>query len=86
MKLPGSGHVGGQEQKQFSSLGTKLRFHKKFCKKNVIVMTTIMAVMSDGWKPRIMQPFNVWVVRKLLPGFPRSLVDEYWQADLGWVE
>ena len=33
MKLPGSGHVGGQEQKQFSSLGTKLRFHKKFCKK-----------------------------------------------------
>ena len=45
-----------------------------------------MAVMSDGWKPRTMQPFNVWVVRKLLPGFPRSLVDEYWQADLGWVE
>ena len=32
MKLPGSGHVGGQEQKQFSSLLTKLRFHKKFCK------------------------------------------------------
>lgn len=33
MKLPGSGHFGGQEQKQLSSLGTKLRFHKKFCKK-----------------------------------------------------
>ena len=82
MKLLGSGHVGGQEQKQFSSLGTKL----PFLQKNVIVLTTIMAVMSDGWKPRIMQPFNVWVVRKLLPGFPRSLVDEYWQADLGWVE
>ena len=55
MELLGSGHVGGQEQKQFSSLGTKLRFHKKFCKKNVIVLTTIVAVMSDGWEPRIMQ-------------------------------
>ena len=45
-----------------------------------------MAVMSDGWEPRIMQPFNVWVqVRKLLPGFPRSLVDEYWQEIwVGW--
>ena len=48
MKLPGSGHVGGQEKKQFSSLGTKLRFHKKILQKNVIVLTTIMAVMSDG--------------------------------------
>ena len=58
----------------------------KYYKKNFIVLTTIMAVMSDGWEPRIMQPFNVWVqVRKLLPGFPRSLMDEYWQEIwVGW--
>ena len=46
-----------------------------------------MAVMSDRREPRIMQPFIVWVVRKLLPGFPRSLVDEYWQEIWdGWNE
>ena len=63
-----------------SSLLWELNFvFLKYYEKNVIVLTTIMAVMSYRREPRIMQPFIVWVVRKLLPGFPRSLVDEYWQ-------
>ena len=34
------GYVGGQEQRHFSSLGTKLYFHVNLSRKNFIVLTT----------------------------------------------
>ena len=46
-------HVGGQEQKHFSPLGTKLYFHVNSLRKNSIVLTPNMAAMSRGCKPRI---------------------------------
>ena len=46
-------HVGGQEQKHFSPLGTKLYFHVNSSRKNSIVLTPNMAALSRGCKPRI---------------------------------
>ena len=47
------GHVGGQEQKHYSPLGTKLYFHVNSSRKNYIVLTLHMAALSRGHKPRI---------------------------------
>ena len=49
------GHVGGQEQKHFSPLGTKLYFHVNSWRKNSIVLTPNMAPLSRGCKPRMKQ-------------------------------
>ena len=45
--------VGGQEQEHFSLLGTKPYFHLNSSRKNSIVLTTNMAALSRGCKPRI---------------------------------
>ena len=47
------GHVGGQEQKHFSPLGTKLYFHVNSSRKYSFVLTPNMAALSCGCKPRI---------------------------------
>ena len=47
------GHVGGQEQKHFSPLGTKLYFHVNFSRKYSFVLSPNMAALSRGCKPRI---------------------------------
>ena len=47
------GHVGGQEQKHFSPLGTKLYFHVNSLRKNCPVLTTNMTALSRGCEPRI---------------------------------
>ena len=47
------GHVGGQERKLFSPLGTKLYVHANSSRKNSIVLTTNKAALSHGCKPRI---------------------------------
>ena len=47
------GHVGGQEQKHFSPLGTKLFFHVHSSRKYSFVLTPNMAALSRGCKPRI---------------------------------
>ena len=47
------GHVGGQEQKHFSPLGTKLYFHVNSSRKYSFVLTPNMAALSRGCKPRI---------------------------------
>ena len=47
------GHVGGQEQKHFSPLGTKLYFHVNLSRKNSIVLNPNMAASSCACKPRI---------------------------------
>ena len=52
------GHVGGQEQKLFSPLGTKLYFHVNSWKKYSFVLTPNMAALSRGCKPRIGLRFN----------------------------
>ena len=47
-------HVGGQEQKHFAPLGTKLCcvvYSSK--KKNSIVLTPNMAALSHGCSPRV---------------------------------
>ena len=49
------GHVGGQEQKHFSPLGTKLYFHVNSSRKYSFVLTPNMAALSRGCKPRIRQ-------------------------------
>ena len=41
-------HVGGQEQKHFSPLGTKLHFHINYWGTNSIVLTPDMAALSRG--------------------------------------
>ena len=46
-------HVGGQEQKHFSPLGTKLYFHVNSSRKYSFVLTPNMAALSRGCKPRI---------------------------------
>ena len=46
------GHVGGQEQKHFSPLGTKLYFHVNSSRKYSFVLTPNMAALSRGCKPR----------------------------------
>ena len=51
------GHVGGQEQKHFSPLGTKLYFHFNSSRKSSIVLTPNMAALSRCCKPRII-PFG----------------------------
>ena len=45
--------MGGQEQKHFSLLGTKLYFHVNSSEKKSIVLTPNMAALSRGCKPRI---------------------------------
>ena len=45
---PHGSHVSGQEQKHFSSLGTKLYFHVNSSRKNSIVLTPTMAALSRG--------------------------------------
>ena len=40
------GYVGGQEQKHFSPLGTKLYFHVNSSRKNTVVLATNMAALS----------------------------------------
>ena len=57
------GYVGGQEQKHFSPLGTKLYFHVK-SRKNSIVLTRNMAALSLGCKPRIQKVQNLGNKRK----------------------
>ena len=47
------GHVGGQAQKHFSPLGTKLYFHVNSSRKYSFVLTPNMAALSHGCKPRI---------------------------------
>ena len=47
------GHVGGQEQKYFSPLGTKRYFHVNFSCKISILLNPNMAALSRGCKPRI---------------------------------
>ena len=47
--------VGGQEQKHFSPLGTKLNFHVNSSRKYSFVLTPNMAALSRGCKPRIPQ-------------------------------
>ena len=47
------GHVGGQEQKHFSPVGTKLYFHVNSLRKYSFVLTPNMAALSRGCKPRI---------------------------------
>lgn len=47
------GHVGGQEQKHFPPLGTKLYFHVNSSRKYSFVLTPNMAALSRGCKPRI---------------------------------
>ena len=47
------GHVGGQEQKHFSPLGTKLYFHVNSSRKYSFVLTPNMAALSRGCKPRM---------------------------------
>ena len=49
------GHVGGQEQKHFSPLGTKLYFHVNSSRKYSFVLTPNMAALSRGCKPRILR-------------------------------
>ena len=46
-------HVGGQEQKHSSPLGTKLYFHVNSSRKYSFVLTPNMAALSRGCKPRI---------------------------------
>ena len=46
-------YVGGQEQKHFSPLETKLYFHVNSSRKNTIVLTPNMAALSCSCKPRI---------------------------------
>ena len=53
------GHVGGQEQKHFSPLGTKLYFHVNSSRKYSFVLTPNMAALSRGCKPRIHPRFTV---------------------------
>ena len=48
------GHVGGQEQKHFSPLGTKLYFHVNYSRKYSFALTPNMAALSRGCKPRIL--------------------------------
>ena len=45
--------VGGQEQKHYSPLGTKLYFHVNSVRKNSIVLTPNMAALFRGCKPRV---------------------------------
>ena len=45
--------VGDQKQKHFSPLGTKRYFHVNSLRKNSFVLTTNMAALSCGCKPRI---------------------------------
>ena len=47
------GHVGGQEQKHFSPLGTKLYSHVTSSRKNSSVLTSNATVLSRCWKPRM---------------------------------
>ena len=48
------GNVGGQEQKHFSSLGTKLYFHVNASRKKILsYWPPNMAALSRGCKPRI---------------------------------
>ena len=58
------GHVGCKEQKHFSPLGTKPYFSCKFFEKK-IVLTTNIAALSRGCKPRINHVFfnyQSWVI------------------------
>ena len=58
------GHVGCKEQKHFSPLGTKPYFSRKFFEKK-IVLTTNIAALSRGCKPRINHVFfnyQSWVI------------------------
>ena len=48
-----SAQVGGQEQKHFSLLGTKLYFHVNSSRRNSIVLIPNIAALSRGYKPRI---------------------------------
>ena len=45
--------VGGQEQKCFSPLGSKLHFYVNSLRKNSIVLNTNIATWSRGCKPRV---------------------------------
>ena len=50
------GRVDGQELKHLSPCGTKLHFHEYSSWKNSVVLTTKMAALSRGCKPRISFP------------------------------
>ena len=52
------GHVGGQEQKHFSPLGTKLYFHVNSSRKYSFVLTPNMATLSHGCKPKIVHQYT----------------------------
>ena len=56
------GHVGGQQQKHFSPLGTKLYFHVNSSRKYSFVLTPNMAALSRGCKKEssyILSQFNL---------------------------
>ena len=72
------GHVGGQEYKHFSPLGTKLYFLVNSSRKYSFVLTPNMAALSRGCKARIVrirgkssQP------RKIT--FPRHILLVWWR-------
>ena len=48
-------YVGGQEQKCFSLLGSKLCFHSNSENKKLFCNATNIATLSCVWKPRILQ-------------------------------
>ena len=51
-------HVGGQERKHFSPLGTNLYFHVNSLRKYSFVLTPNMATLSHGCKPRIVDQYT----------------------------
>ena len=46
--------AGGQDQKHFSPVGSKLYFHVNSSRKKYIVLNPNMAALSSGCKPRIL--------------------------------
>ena len=69
-------HVGSQEQKHFSPLGTKLYFHVNSSRKYSFVLTPNMVALSRGCKPRIHLIFSKFWLRALTLDF----------HDIHWLE
>ena len=61
------GHVGGQEQKHLSPLGTKLYFHVNYSRKTILYWSPILR-RSRGCKPRM----------PLLWSHLKVLLDHWW--------
>ena len=58
--------IGGQEQKHFCLLGTKLYFHVNSSRKNSVLLTPNMAALSCGCTPRITPPSHHFRVCTLI--------------------